>query len=265
MKLGFISDIHYDINVKVHSDILIALSEVIKEQGFDVVVIAGDLSSWSEQSLWIMDYLENKTNCKIYFIPGNHDIYSKTDSWIEYETLSSDERCLSGRPIKLSEDYMLFGDLFWYDYTYNLGYDLQQIKKKQFGATTWSDKKFAKWGLDDEDVNEYFLEKMKVLFKHFNSYKKIVVTHTVPFQEFVQVKNDHSWNFFNSFMGSEKIGELLLENQVDYSICGHTHKRQEMKVEGLQSYCVPLGYVGEWTQEYSPKLEIEKTFRTIII
>ena len=62
MKLGFISDIHVDINRKNGEDIVLKpLAEETLRQGLDCLVIAGDISSDYKLTLESIDFLSRES------------------------------------------------------------------------------------------------------------------------------------------------------------------------------------------------------------
>ena len=65
----------------------------------------------------------------------------------------------------------------------------------------------------------------------------VAVTHHIGFQEMIrQKKNRDVWNFTNAFMGTEKLGEMLLKySKVKYHVCGHAHYPSKVEKNGLVS------------------------------
>lgn len=73
MKIGIISDIHVDINFNF--DIRRDLCKVVKSNGVECLIIAGDISNTYKISLEVIDYIRKNTGVKVYFVPGNHDLW----------------------------------------------------------------------------------------------------------------------------------------------------------------------------------------------
>ena len=81
MKIGYLSDTHIDFFIKDDSDIKFDnyIKSVIKPEGGDVLIVAGDISHYNSQ---IKKFLEKMTEYynQIVFVYGNHDLYLISNS-----------------------------------------------------------------------------------------------------------------------------------------------------------------------------------------
>ena len=64
----------------------------------------------------------------------------------------------------------------------------------------------------------------------------VVVTHHLPFKEAVVLK-DRQFNFFNAFMGSTRIGDLIDRyEKIKTVIYGHNHKSRQFRHKNVHCY-----------------------------
>jgi hypothetical protein len=61
----------------------------------------------------------------------------------------------------------------------------------------------------------------------------------VPFERYIQYKNDSEWDFFNAMMGSKQFGELAAKYGVQKYIFGHIHTRHHETYKGIEMICNP--------------------------
>jgi len=74
MKILAISDIHSN------KKLIKKLEDIIQKENPDLIIIAGDISFFNEESPKVFGYLK-KFNKKIFFVPGNHEDPSLAELW----------------------------------------------------------------------------------------------------------------------------------------------------------------------------------------
>lgn len=267
MKIAVLSDIHEGLNRKnTNTDILDIIKRWIATHSPDVFIIAGDMTAKPEKALTHLNRLQNECpQIRLLFVHGNHDIYGE-NSTSAYETLLKFPGNLGNGPVQLTNDWVLIGDGGWYDYSFGMPeYTSEQFSIGTFKDFTWPDKQFANWqGTDTEETNRY-VRKLEHWLRENSGKKIIMVTHTVPFEQFVQCKNDPEWDFFNAMMGSKQFGELAVKYGVQKYIFGHIHTRHHETYKGIEMICNPLGYFpNEWNNP-SPEEEIFSTIKIVEI
>jgi hypothetical protein len=63
----------------------------------------------------------------------------------------------------------------------------------------------------------------------------------------VGYRGDLRWDFFRAFMGSERMGEIIKENdKVTHVLCGHSHTKKKVKIGDILAIVSPVGYSNEW-------------------
>ena len=81
MKIGFISDLHIDLNPDVPpQEYMTRLKEIIKRKQLNRLVIGGDISNHYSSTLQFVEQLQNQAEIPVHFIPGNHDFWEEADA-----------------------------------------------------------------------------------------------------------------------------------------------------------------------------------------
>ena len=253
MKIAILSDVHLDMNSNyVGEDLLPVFVQYLKEKEPDLILIAGDISDHVISSLTILEAIEQRLGVKTLFIPGNHDVWIKQNenSLTNYQTFANHPSSLIDTPYLLSNDYVIIGEMGWFDYTLVAPHiPFQKVKNT---LTDWGDHKYTNWGCDHVTLTQRMIEKVEKQLLLHQDKKIIFATHFVPYREFLSVSNSYmDWNLYNAFMGSSKLGDLLnRHSNVEYVIFGHTHERfGTTDSHHKKIICNPLGYIGERSKQ----------------
>lgn len=269
MKTAVISDIHIDINKEY--DVTGGIVEYVHKNGVELLLIAGDISSYPSQTIETVRQLEELSGAKVLYVPGNHDMWNKDSAYESnekiYEMYLADEHCLSGKAFE-TDEHVIIGDVAWYDYSFgnHEKFERQDFAKMTYEGRTWQDSLFNTWSQKNEERCKWFLERFQKQMKDYQtSGKKIVLmTHMISHEAFaVPESMNHIWSFFNAFLGSKELKKLCVENQVQYSICGHVHYRNTFTENGVTWMCRCLNYHNEWLGEKDVKLQIDEAMELI--
>ena len=201
-----------------------------------------------------MERLEQESGCPVYYVPGNHDMWSEdfqkqtTDSI--YRIYEQDTRCLVGKPRILTGaggPFALIGDIGWYDYSFALDYfPAEELDKMSHDGRTWQDSLKNQWTADNIGRTRIQLERLEKQLQQAKGMPVIAMTHMLPIREFCVPREQIFWRYFNGFLGSETIGRLFEQYQVAYSISGHVHYRKQAVHGATKYFCACLGYCTEW-------------------
>ncbi|EKN68322.1 metallophosphoesterase [Schinkia azotoformans] len=144
----------------------------------DVFIISGDMTAGPEKSLNLLNQLQNSNlQIKIIFVHGNHDVYYG-DSTQAYEILLKFPGNLGNGPIKLDDNWVVIGEGGWYDYTFGMkDYNAEHYALGTFGNFTWPDKTYANWPMDDQNLTDYYVEKIEKWLQEYEGKNIIMVTH----------------------------------------------------------------------------------------
>jgi putative phosphoesterase len=253
MKVLSLSDLHIDnTSREIAGDVVGEIASYIREVAPDRVIVAGDMAGGAEACIRYIEEIEQRSGVSLSYIPGNHSIWTmskETDSWHQYERLQAHHSSLINRPLELNDEWVLLGDMGWYDYTYRQPHEtIQEVIKNR--NMIWKDSVMAKWGgMSDEEVCTQMLDKFETQLNAYAGKKIIFVNHFIPYLDFCPIATNYEVrNMIRPFMGSSKLGELLdRHEQVKYVIFGHIHRRIGVQARGeKQIICTPLGYVKEW-------------------
>jgi 3',5'-cyclic AMP phosphodiesterase CpdA len=234
----------------------------------DVLVVAGDLTANGDLLERSLAGLRGSAK-EAVFVPGNHDLWCKPDgasSKERYERIVPAHVRSAGFHAPFTEERtVLFGHRFvsvtgWYDYSLrNIELDETFTPEKyasgSFGMLQWSDKFLVRWPegelvLDDPQICDRQVASLKRQLAQPGAEPIVAVLHHLPFKE-LTTSPGMPWNFLNGFMGSARLGDLLLaDRRVRLSISGHTHFAKDVQVvrgdRTLRAVVIPLGYPREY-------------------
>ncbi len=262
MKIGFVSDVHIDINADY--DLVSLITENIIENNIDVLVIAGDISESYNSTIDFVDKLTEKSGVKIYFVPGNHDMWSEEQNTPEiYENFAKHGACLIGKTIDLTENLSLIGDIGWYDYSFgSKEFTQQDFKKKNYAERTWQDSLNIDWKKSDKEIARFFCDNLAEKLEKLKDKNVIVATHFLSHEKFLVPVEREVWRYFNAFLGSEMYKELMEKYRVKYAVMGHVHFRHSFTENGTNYICACLNYHKEWRSD-DVKNEINSAIKII--
>ena len=223
MRIFTISDLHVD--YKENLNWVNGISDFDFKN--DALIVAGDISDKITIVASIFKKLKNSFKY-VFFVPGNHDLWVRDDcadnSVEKFQIL-----------IKLAEEFgvhteevsfnkirivPLFG---WYDYSFGLPSEkLHSI---------WNDYAYCVWP-DDFDyfhITEMFTNLNKVRQKNDGEHL-ISFSHFLPSIDVMPSFIPDSRKFIYPVLGSELIGEQVLDMRSDIHIYGHSHVNNRIKI-----------------------------------
>lgn len=121
--------------------------------------------------------------------------------------------------------YKSWAELTYEDYARKV---LLYIKNKKFLITTWNDGAYISWVYSDHEFCNLMLEHLKAQLlqcqQSQNVEKIVCISHHIPFKEGVKERTDPGLAYSNAYMGSYRMGELLLNHpKVTIALWGHSH------------------------------------------
>lgn len=286
MLIATLSDIHTDF--EENREVVVKLAAHIHREKADVVIVAGDVSHKNDRINRALRALK-ETARVIAYVPGNHDLWydvpyapdrADLDTWHRYHvelralTEAAGAHYLPAGPLVLG-DLAILGSCGWYDYSLAPQWLRESVPEealaaKHLNGVMWSDARFiafrdASGGLmRDPDVARRMEDELRAQLAKVDAdpaVKRVVIaTHHQPFYDVVQRTGSLPWEFFNAFMGSTGLGEVIKSSpKVITAVYGHTHIVGEHSVGGLRVYGAPLGYPRE-----RKGLEADEVVRTRI-
>ncbi|HJO62389.1 MAG TPA: metallophosphoesterase [Desulfobacterales bacterium] len=270
MNIGILSDIHIDLEHPEPNRVIEGLVNVIEQSGVAIMIIAGDIANDYERTLHTLHLIEELTEIRCLFVPGNHDIWNEKHpdktSWEIYEALKAFSGNLVNGPVALPNGWTVIGDIGWYDYSFGSSqYPIEQFDQMKIDDRVWQDKIKTDWGKSTIEMHRYFFGKLETQLSAHRSRKIILVTHVLPLSDFTVQLPNRMWRYLNAFLGSKQYGELALKYSVAYSISGHVHYRLQQQCQKTVFICNCLNYASQWIENDDPVSEVARAFKTIEI
>jgi hypothetical protein len=213
------------------------------------------------------------------FVAGNHELWTRGEDSHQLYTHDWPRRVsglgwhwLEGSPVNLGE-VAVVGNVGWYDYTFAqdwLGIPRRfyahkispgaAARESQFAhllesrddiapqamtiIARWNDGRFVKLHRSDEQFLE---ERLDVLRRDLNAAggakRVLAAIHHLPFRALLPPARSHQWDFAKAYLGSGRIGELLLRyGSVRDVYCGHSHFAAEAQVGPIRAISTGSGY-----------------------
>lgn len=228
--------------IKVWSDLHVEfgsghmLKTLIRPNGADVIVIAGDLHV-GNTCIEILQHLDEETKIPIIFVPGNHEYYGQRRDEMDMKFLEANQT-LKNVHILINDTVKIDGILFagatgWWDtimqnshlYALNDFTRIMDIKDHLFGTA---------WGMHDRGWFE------SILNRHSNV---VCITHNAPSHKSIApeyANSDINACFANRWDLMIKEYEPLLW------VHGHMHDSKAYHINATKVVCNPYGYYGRF-------------------
>ena len=272
MRIGLLSDIHVDINLKGCDNVTPAICDTIRNNNLDLFITAGDISSDHRLTLEVVDRIEKDSGRDCLFVSGNHDLWNEKHPGITaldaYGAMAAHPHNLASGPVKLKDGWSSAGDTCWYDYSFGTSsmYGFEDFERRTHNDRVWQDSIKTVWNKPDREVHDWFLSRLEASLGKVGGDDVLAVTHMLPIEDFTVPVPDETWDYFNAFLGSRALGELLMANpSVKYAVSGHVHYRKQVERAGTTFICQCLGYSSEWQGTDDPFVEVPKSMKIITI
>lgn len=268
MRVGFIADLHVDVNQQVPiSEYQYELLKLLESERIDLLVIGGDLSNHYTTSIKFVEDLQKQAGIPIYFIPGNHDFWERADkknTWKIYELYKDHPQSLVESPLVLSDEYTLVGHPAWYNHAvYNTNtFRPNEIEKGKYRGVFWQDKVKLDWEATDVEVSKEFARIIQKDLESVQTDKIILQTHMVIIPEFTMPMPHRVFDFFNAYIATDDLKTMHQDYPITQSFMGHIHFRAQIEKEGTQFITNSLGYRKEWRKKNLRK-ELKASLVTI--
>lgn len=269
MRTAVISDIHVDVNEEY--DVIGGIAEYVRKNRAELLLIAGDISSNPAVTIETIGKLEALCGIKVLYVPGNHDMWNQNSRYEDndaiYQMFLEDKHCLSGKMFE-TDNSIIIGDVAWYDYSFGNQekFKKQDFEKMTYEGRTWQDSLFNTWSKNNEERCDWFCKRFEKQIKDIKGKSIVLMTHMISHEAFaVPEKAKPIWSYFNAFLGSRELTRICVENQVQYSICGHVHYRNTFTKNRVTWMCRCLNYHTEWAGNKKVREQIEDAMEIIEI
>lgn len=264
-----------------------------RELAPDVVVLAGDVCPDLQRLERSLRLIVNAVGSPVLYLPGNHELWcggpaaSGPHSRERYFTTiprlvrRAGAVCLGVEPHCVGP-LGFVGVTGWYDYSLadpSVGVSVGDYATKRFGDVTCVDGHQVHWPDDGGEPlsDEALCETMCTLLEkqldelRGRCSRVVAVTHMLPTGRLLPGADpagarSEQERFLDAFMGSERLGELLVVRpEVVRVVCGHYHRPVRCVLPGPQGEipceASPVGY----PREIEQSLEIQVSQRMRVV
>jgi len=275
MRLIATADLHY--NHRRSKPIAIDLIHRINQAGGDILLLIGDTAvadgDLLEECLSLFTF-----NGPRLFLCGNHELWTRNPDSHHLFTHDLPRRIraigwhwLEEAPF-IAGHSAIVGTIGWYDYAFaspRLAIPKRFYAAKQSPAAArylkhfdllgdesdipesaasvmarWNDGKFIHLQRTDEDFLEECLVRLSAQLEAVRAIPNVIAaTHCLPFAELLPPSHSEQWDFSKAYLGSPRLGELLLQHRnVSSAICGHSHFPTQAQVGHIHAVNIGSGY-----------------------
>jgi len=275
VRIASVSDLHTD--YAENRELVVALATEIHRRGVDAVIVAGDVSHKDDRIRRALAAFREVAP-EVLYVPGNHDLWfdvadapsrPELDTWRRYRELLPALVEAEGAIYLPKAPFVRLGIGFagacgWYDYSFllpELRAELgDALGRKQLDGFMWADSLRTAFRtadgaiMDDARVARIMERELAAQLDALEAREDVrcvvAVTHHLAFEEAVYRSRRMPWEFFNGFMGSRGMGEVIgARAKVAVAIYGHTHftgdRRLEIGGRSVRVVGTALGYPRE--------------------
>ncbi len=274
MRIASVSDIHLD--YKANREVFTKMARHIGARRADAVLVVGDVSHLDQLIVRAIGILAGEAE-HVAYVPGNHDLWvdrpgedlrndlgfntwQRHDEDLKAMVESAGGYYLPAEPLRLG-DVAIAGSCGWYDHSFLEPEFREQIpeaalREQAFDGMQWGDR--TRTAFRDAEgrlmSNPEVARRMEIaLDAQLGSLERdptvervVCATHHQQYESTVRRVGTLPWEFFNAFMGSRRMGEVIDKYfKVRHAIYGHTHALGDYRVGSRRVFGTPLGYPRE--------------------
>jgi len=278
MKIDFTSDLHLDFilgddaSCFDENKILDLFNMSFTSTDADILIIAGDLSHYNQQTISFLKYMSEEHYKHVVCVHGNHDLYLLDGDEKKLYKGDSFNRLIELREEveKLNNVYYLDGDIIeiegikiagsslWYDYSYGLQNGLQAweiqkyfIENMKDAAVVMKSDVHTPHVYDHYSKPKTFIDNLEYAASQKEKLLKIVeegnpdiiVSHIPPDSELCKKSRKAKSNpLYKCCFYSTDTSEFDPYIEGKTWICGHIHDSVDITKRGCRFVSSPFGY-----------------------
>ena len=277
MRLLITADLHF--NHPRSQALARDLIAQMNRAGGDALLLVGDTASSDGDALERCLELFKIAGPKL-IVAGNHELWTREDDSerllrdvLPRRARSMGWQWLQDEPFSIDDKLAIVGSVGWYDYSFaepSLGIPKRFYEQKvspgaaerlpQFASlfersddipphardivARWNDGKFVKLNCSDEEFLDELIGELRAQLDELRSVPRVIAAiHHLPFRALLPPSHSAQWDFAKAYLGSEKMGQLLLEYpNVKDVFCGHSHFRAEATTGQIRAVNIGSGY-----------------------
>jgi len=246
--------IAFQIYSDLHLEIWNKMPEIVVKSKY--LILAGDICQISHQLFYnFLDYCSLKWE-KIFYVPGNHEYYSKKKNMKELEfqyKYHIEERYkniyyLNDTFVKLNENTNIYGTVFWTIPQFVSTNEAKLLINDYNNILYYNETKRHVMNLDITHINNLAktsFDKLRDYLKS-NDTKTIIITHFPPITTNTSNKKYMNQLTMNSYFSwSDNTLDKLDLTNVSAWISGHTHWSYDFIKNNVRLISNQLGYKEE--------------------
>lgn len=279
MRIIVTSDLHY--NVTRSKEPTRAIAREICQAGGDILIFVGDSAS-TDLTVFdeVFGLFESFKGARLA-VSGNHELWTfgGADSLHRYENelpavfSRNGVHCLDHAPFR-ANGLAIVGSVGWYDFSFrpstmkiplrfyqhkvapgaaaylsqhsHLVEGHEDVPPATLDVTSrWMDGVRVKLPLSDLEFTNHTVSRLRNQLEevHETCDHVVAAVHHLPFAELVPHSIIPNWEFATGFLGSELIGETLLEfPKVSHIFCGHSHRARRCRKGQLEAISIGSTY-----------------------
>ncbi|HKQ50492.1 MAG TPA: metallophosphoesterase [Phycisphaerae bacterium] len=276
MRILATSDLHY--NIARSQGPTRELAKEVCRRGGDCLLFVGDSASTDLAMLEEVFGLFESFRGPRLAVAGNHELWTTggVDSLARYERDLAEACRKSGVHYLDAEPYQdngvaIVGNVGWYDFSFRrsgmeiplrfyqhkvapgaaayyekhrhlLEEDGDVSERARQVTTRWMDGERVRLPIGDVDFTRHLADRLRRDLEKVSATAErvVVAVHHLPFAELVPPTIVPNWAFAAGFLGSELLGETILEfPKVSHVLCGHSHRRRTCRKGGF--VCTSIG------------------------
>ena len=254
MKALVLSDLHLSTEIFTNNwkrnRLKYTLNAIILED-YDIVLISGDVVESSiykrKTATEIYDILYSIFEKDIVFCLGNHEFaysdFTKVHEFWQTGKNHPHVHCLDIDGKFELNNITFTGNVFWYDFSLNENQLLMQGEI----VDGWLDSTISNF----DPIKENEKCQNQILQNLSKTNKNILITHMVPHKDLNTFSIETPFSAYNAYSGNKDFLKQLSDYNIEYALCGHTHRRECKDIYGIK--CINLGndyYFRTNTYEY---------------
>ncbi len=238
-KIQIASDLH----LEFHRDGGRSLVESFDPTGVDVLILAGDIGTWTCLDYGLSAFAEKYRN--VVFVPGNHEAYGISPAQLEvirkrHHKVTANLHWLEEGTVTILGQRFV-GTTLWFP-------DTEDARRNKRWLNDFSViKNFVPW------VYEKNTKAIKFLVEEVRE-GDVVVTHHLPVEE--SIAPEYKGSPYNAFFLCD-VKPIVEERGAKLWVHGHSHSSADYILGSTRVVCNPMGYPHEMNPKFNDKLVVE--------
>lgn len=238
MIVWTISDLHTDYEENLH------WCRQLSEQDYqeDFLVLAGDISHELEQLQEVLILMVKRFK-RVFFVPGNHDVWlakgSQSNSLQKFNAICKLAKELGASTTAYIQAELAIVPLFsWYDFSFGV------VSKRIERA--WVDFRACRWPMELDELTQHFHQLNQAAIEQAKASKTILsFSHFMPRADLLPPRVPTIVQELLPVFGAASLGEQIQHLQPQLHVYGHSHLNRSVRLDDVHYINNAFGYPQE--------------------